>query len=126
VFYNFASKKFLETILAKKMKGDPKMDTKLKARNELIAITFSHSVAMEGPYFMYVVRMPNHGYPKYYYKVLNGVSERDAHNQAFIDDIASWGDKYEYIKDGVMLIDSNIKDREAKEKDIEEDEEDEY
>jgi len=101
------------------------MDTKLKARNELIAITFSHSVEMHGPYFMYVVRMPNNGYPKYYYKVFNGVSERDAKNQEFIDDIARYGDKYSYIKDSVEFIDRNIKDREAKEEEIEE-EEDEY
>lgn len=102
------------------------MELEVKERNELIAITFSHSVTMIGAYFMYVVRMPNNGYPKYYYKVFNGVSERDANNQAFIDDIASWGDKYAYIKDSVTFVDRNIKDREAKEEEIEEEEEDEY
>jgi len=99
------------------------MEAEAKERNELIAITFSHSVEMVGSYFMYVVRMPNYGYPKYYYKVYHGVSEKDANKQAFIDEIAGRGDKYSYAVDSIDFVNRNIKDREDREEKTEEDEE---
>lgn len=99
------------------------MEVEVKEKNELIAITFSHSVAMEDPYFMYVVRMSNGKHPKYCYKVFSGVDNKTANSRAFIDDIASYGDKLSDISDSLKFVMRNIKQREDEEKSKLEDEE---
>ncbi len=81
-------------------------------KNILLAHAFAYSHANQD-YWMYLVKMPNNGYPNYYCKILPYMSA-DMVTQDIIDDIANYGRKFYKFEETIAYF-SNVIERDQEE-----------
>ena len=74
--------------------------------NKIIGHVFSHNGHLGESIYMYIVRVPNYGNPKHFYKMYAELDEDDL-NEALIEDILLNGYNISYFLNGLGTVFDN-------------------